>query len=388
MRIGIFTDSYTPYVSGVVRSIVTLRDILESQGHEVYVFAPAYPHGCGADDARVFRYPSVAAPSYRDFRIPLPVWSRVRRDAGDLGLQVIHAHSPFIMGRLGMRLARSLGVPFCLTYHTLYDAYLERYAAGFSTLLLPALHAYLQSFCNRTDVILTPTYAVYRQLRRMGVRSRLEVVPTGIDLRRFQAGSRAQGRRRLGLPGDVPLLVYVGRLSVEKNLPLLLDAFRRVAAARLDVHMVMVGDGPLRAHLEAQTLERPLRGRLHLTGPLEPEAVADVLAAGDLFAFASVTETQGLVLVEAMAAGLPVVCVRSSATSEVVREGVDGLVVDNDAGAVAEALLRMLADPDARVRASRAARERARMFSVDRMARQMLDLYRRLAGVPPVARVS
>lgn len=388
MRIGIFTDSYTPYVSGVVRSILSLRGVLEARGHQVYVFAPAYPHGSDDGDARVFRYPSVAAPAYRDFRISIPAWTSVRRDAADLGLEVIHAHSPFVMGRLGMRLARWLGVPFCFTYHTLYDAYLERYAAGLSPLLLPALYAYLQSFCNRSDLILTPTYAVYRHLRRMGIRTPLEVLPTGIDLGRFQGGSRAEGRRRLGLPEDVPLLVYVGRLSVEKNLPLLLDAFSRVVAARPDVHLAMVGDGPLRPSLQAKAPEPPLRGRLHLTGALEPEAVADVLAAADLFAFTSVTETQGLVLVEAMAAGLPVVCVRSSATSEIVREGVDGLVVDNDAGAVAAGLLTLLNDPEARARAAQAAGERARMFSLDRMAEQMIKTYQRLAATSSVARVS
>lgn len=388
MRIGLFTDSYTPYVSGVVRSILSLRQTLEARGHRVYIFAPAYPHGAADGDPRVFRYPSVAAPAYRDFRIPLPAWPSVRRDAAELGLDLIHAHSPFVMGRLGLRLARWLGIPFCLTYHTLYDAYLERYAAGLSPLLLPALNAYLQAFCNRSDLVLTPTYAVYRHLRRRGVRTRLEVLPTGIDLRRFQEGDRALGRRRLGLPEDVPLMVYVGRLSLEKNLPLLLHAFTRVAAARPDVHLAMVGDGPLRGLFEARAAASPLRNRLHLTGALEPEAVADVLAAADLFIFTSVTETQGLVLVEAMAAGLPVVCVHSSATAEIVRDGVDGLVVDNDAAAVAAGCLRLLNDPVLRGRAARAAGERARVFSLERMAEQMVATYRRLAGAARVSRVS
>src|SRR5690606_21194378 len=110
------------------------------------------------------------------------------------------------------------------------------------------------------------TYAVYRRLRSMGIRQPLEVLPTGIDLRRFQGGRRAAGRRRLGVPDHVPLLVYVGRLSLEKNLPLMLEAFRLTAAARPQVHLAMVGDGPLRAHLQAQAQEPPLQGRVHLPG--------------------------------------------------------------------------------------------------------------------------
>ena len=388
MRIGMFSDSYTPYISGVVRSIQTLRRGMERAGHEVYVFGPRYPEGLGEpsdpeEEARVVRFPSVAAPLYPQFRIPVPRQAQVRAAVHRLGLDVLHTHTPFVMGRMALDAARALRLPLCFTFHTRYDVYLRHYAPGAGSVLVPALNAYVRRFCNACDLVIAPTRAIGRQVASLGVETPIEVVPTGIAIGRFAMGDPAERVRircQLGLANDDVALLYTGRLSREKNLALLLQAFRRLAAQRPDVRLVLVGDGPLRENLERTVAEWGLSGRVRLTGAVPPDRIAGFYRAADVYVFPSVTETQGLVVVEAMAAGLPVVAVASDVSEEVVAAGEAGLVVPATADELAAACLRLVDDPALRAQMGRAAQQAARAYDSDVILARILKLYEDLVA--------
>lgn len=381
-----FSDSYTPYISGVVRSIQTLRRGMEQAGHEVYVFGPRYPTGLGADpdpaeEARVVRFPSVAAPLYPAFRIPLPRRAQVREAVARLHLDVLHTHTPFVMGRMALQAARSLGLPLCFTFHTRYDVYLRHYAPGAGAVLVPALNAYVRRFCDACDLVIAPTRAIARKIEELGVRSPVEVVPTGVPVDRFAAGDPAERRRtrlQLGLGPEDVVLLYTGRLSREKNLPLLLEAFRRLAAAVPSVRLVLVGDGPLRETLQRSVADWGLSGRVRLTGAVAPDRIATFYRAADLYVFPSVTETQGLVVVEAMAAGLPVVAVASEVSEEVLADGRAGLVVAPSADELARACRRLVEDDALRREMGRAAQQAARGYDSDQVLKRILGLYEAL----------
>lgn len=386
MRIGMFSDSYTPYISGVVRSIQTLRRGMEKAGHEVYVFGPRYPAGLGGpsdaqEEARVVRFPSVAAPLYPQFRIPVPRQTQVRAAVARLGLDVLHTHTPFVMGRMALDAARVLGRPLCFTFHTRYDVYLRHYAPGAGSVLAPALNAYVRRFCNACDLVITPTRAIAREVAGLGVDAPIEVIPTGIPVGRFASRDpfeRVRLRCQLGFANDDTVLLYTGRLSREKNLSLLLQAFRLLAADRPGVRLVLVGDGPLRDTLERTVAGWGLSGRVRLTGAVPPDRIAAFYRAADLYVFPSLTETQGLVVVEAMAAGLPVVAVASEVSGEVVAAGRAGLVVPAAADELAAACRRLVDDPSLREQMGRAAQQAARAYDSDVILTRILKLYEEL----------
>ncbi|ADU51308.1 glycosyl transferase group 1 [Thermaerobacter marianensis DSM 12885] len=385
MRIGMFSDSYTPYISGVVRSIQTLRRGMEQAGHEVYVFGPRYPEGLGApdasDEARVVRFPSVAAPLYPQFRIPVPRQAQVREAVARLGLDVLHTHTPFVMGRMALQAARVLGRPVCFTFHTRYDVYLRHYAPGAGAVLVPALNAYVRKFCNACDLVIAPTRAIARRVEELGVRSPVAVVPTGVAVGRFAGGDpgeRLRVRLQLGLERDDPVLLYTGRLSREKNLPLLLESFRRLAAVEPSVRLVLVGDGPLRPTLERTVAAWGLSSRVRLTGAVPPDRIAAFYRAADVYVFPSVTETQGLVVVEAMAAGLPVVAVASEVSEEILADGRAGLVVPASPDDLARACRHLVDDPRLRREMGRAAQQAARRYDGDTILARILELYEAL----------
>lgn len=374
---------------------------LVRRGHEVFIFAPGYG---ASDDGRIppvggrpaergstrpagdeprasepfiYRFPSLAAPNYPSFRIPIPVRPGLSRFVAGLGLDVIHSHTPFVLGRVARSLARRLRVPLVFTHHTLYHEYVH-YALFARRVARWWVWHHVARYCRDADLVIAPSEAVARQVREgYGVRTPVEVIPSGVDLRLFEASERDRGwlRRTFGLPPPSRLLVNVGRLTLEKNPGLLLSAFARLAAEEADAYLVLVGEGPERPTLERRAFELGLAKRVVFTGRQPPERVADALLASDLFVITSYTETQGLVVAEALAAGLPVVLVDSPPLTETVRDGVEGLVVPGEAQALAAACRRLLNDPELRRRMSSAARERARELSLPVAVDHLLAAY-------------
>jgi len=364
MRVALFTECYRPIHNGVVASVDALRDGLRAHGVEAVTVAPNFPHLYGDPDD-VVRIPSLPLPTATAYRLCVPYLGADER-ARLRDISLVHAHSAFVTGWMGAALARRRGVPLVFTYHTRLDAY-AHYAPFDAAATQRALVALTRRYANAADVVVVPTRAIERALRAQGVVARLVVVPSAIDVARFAAGRRdAAVRARLGAHGAEPLVLAVARLGVEKNLELALDALARAPELRL----ALVGDGPQRAMLAARAEKLGLAGRVRFLGALPPDELPDLYASADAFVFPSVTDTQGLVLAEALAAGLPIV----AAESEVAREVLAGH--GRLAPAQAEALAAALRAAVATGRDQSAVHLAFSRFTVEMHAARILEVYR------------
>jgi glycosyltransferase involved in cell wall biosynthesis len=377
LRVGLFTNNYLPMLGGVSTAVETIRTALAHLGHEPVVVAPRMP---GVPDAEpgVLRVPAIPAPTYPDFALPLPLAPAVARRLAALELDVVHAQHPFLLGVAGRRLARALGRPFVFTYHTRYDEY-AHYVPLPRHLVARQAVVWSTRFASRADAVIAPSAGLAAWLRTHGVSRPIDVVPTGVDLARFEPGDQAHVRAALGLPAG-PLLLYVGRLDREKNVELLLDAFQRIAAAHATVRLVLVGRGTEAGALRRRLDQRESAGRVLFVGGVPSTTVARYYQAADVFVFSSVTETQGLAVLEAMACGLPVVAVRASGVEEAVLDGVSGLLVPEEREAFAGAVLQLLGDPDLARKLAAGAREGALAFGATALGERLVRIYRRLGA--------
>lgn len=355
MRIALFTNNYLPFCGGVTISVETLRRGLEQRGHDVWVMAPRF-RGVPDGSARVLRYPSVPATTYPQFPLAIPYAPAVTARVRALDVDVFHAHHPFLLGPAAGRLARRARRPLVFTYHTRYEKY-AHYVPLTRSVVEAAAVRLSTRFAARADAVIAPSAVVRDDLIRRGVRAPVTVVPTGVDLERFRPGDRGAARRALGLPDDVPVLLYVGRLDREKSVDRVLLAFDRVASTVPRARLVLVGQGTETARLQRLAGSLTAPGRVTFLGVRAHETLPVCYQAADVFVFASETETQGLVLAEAAACGLPAVAVGASGCDEVVRDGETGLLTKSEPAALAEAAIGLLLDAERRAAMALRARE-------------------------------
>lgn len=374
MRIALYTNNYLPFCGGVTTSVETLRRGLDARGHEAWVFAPRFP-GVPADAPRVVRYPSVPAATYPDFALAIPFAPAIARQVRALGVDVFHAHHPFLLGPAALRLARRAGRPLVFTYHTRYEKY-AHYVPLSRGLVEAAAIRLSTRFADRADAVIAPSAVIRDELQRRGVRSPIAIVPTGIDVDRFRPGDRAAARRALGLPPDDPLVLYVGRLDREKTVGRVLTAFERIAGTVPHARLVLVGHGTEADRLRRTAAALAVAPRIHFLGARPHDATVVCYQAADIFVFASETETQGLVLAEAAACGVPAVSVSAPGCDEVVRDGESGILTKSDPAMLAEAAIGLLLDGARREAMAARAREIAeREFDVDRQIDRTLAVY-------------
>jgi glycosyltransferase involved in cell wall biosynthesis len=374
VRIALFTNNYLPFCGGVTISVETLRRGLAARAHEPWVFAPRF---AGAADAepRIVRYPSLPAATYPDFAVAIPFSPRIARQARALAFDVFHAHHPFLLGPAARRLARRGRRPLVFTYHTRYEKY--AHYVPFRRRVVEAAAVWLSTrFAARADAVIAPSAVVREELRARGVAAPITVVPTGVDLDAFAPGDRRAARRALALSFEDPLVLYVGRLDREKSVERVLLAFERIASTVAPARLALVGRGT-----EAERLARFARrlgagSRILFAGGRPHDVLPAWYRAADLFLFASETETQGLVLAEAAACGLPAVAVSAPGCDEVIRDGETGLLTKGDPTALAEASIGVLLDAERRRTMGRRAREIAlRDFGVGLQIDRTLAVY-------------
>lgn len=378
MRVALFTNNYLPFCGGVTISVETLRSGLEARGHDVWVFGPRLP-GQWAGAPRIIRYPSIPAATHPEFALAIPYSPRIGRLVQRLNFDIFHAHHPFLLGPVACRLARRQGRPVVFTYHTRYEKY-AHYVPLTRTLVEAAAIRLSTRFARRADAVIAPSAVLRDELRERGVGTRTAVIPTGIDLVRFRPGDRATARRSLGLAPSRHLLLYVGRLDREKSVDRIVLAFDRIAATLADARLILVGHGTESARLRRLVRAQGLEARVEFWGVRRHDRLAECYQAADLFLFASETETQGLVLAEAAACGLPAVAVSAPGCDEVVRDGETGLLTKNDPGALAEAAIGLLVDHERRRRMGAHAREIAEQefdvaFQIDRTLAVYADVW-------------
>jgi 1,2-diacylglycerol 3-alpha-glucosyltransferase len=371
LRIGFFTEVHRPVVNGVVAAVEGLAQGLRSRGHEVYCFAPRIPGDDGEADV-FFRMPSLPLPTRTPYRLTVPVVGRRSVRSVIKRLHVVHVHSPFVTGWMGLRYARRYGMPVVYTYHTQLERYahyvpFDPVATRFATETLT------RSFGNAVDAVIVPTNAMLERLHELGVTSRIEVIPSGIDVAQFSSGARDEGVRARLDAGDGPVALFVGRLAKEKSVDLLLRAL--ALSERRDVTLAIAGDGPAREELGELAAALGVAGRVRFLGAVERDELPVLYASCDAFVFASTSETQGLVLAEALAAGLPVIAADAPQNRDVL--GSAGQVVPAHEQAFARALNGLTpASPERRDDARRSAERFAIGTQVDRT----ISLYESLMG--------
>jgi 1,2-diacylglycerol 3-alpha-glucosyltransferase len=365
-------------LGGVPTAVETIRRGLEALGHEAVIVAPRMAR---SDDggAPVIRVPAIPAPTYPDFALPLPVGPWLTRRLYALGLDVFHAHHPFLLGASARRLARASGRPFVFTYHTLYDRYAHYVPLPRAMVARQAIRR-SAGFADTADLVLAPSDFVARRLRAQGVRQPIDVLPTGIDLERFRPGSRAAARQALGLGPANRILLYVGRLDREKNLEFLLRAVARIGMP--GARLLLVGRGMHASALRSVAVAQGLGERVAFCGGTPPDGLPTYYRAADVFVFASTSETQGLAVLEAMACGLPVVAVRASGVEEVIAEGVSGLLAPEDPDVFAAAVTQVLADGDLAAKLAIGGREAASRLGSLAMVRRLVAAYCRVREEP------
>ncbi len=370
MRAGFFTEVYHPIVNGIVTSVDGLADGLRALGHEVYCFAPRVP-GYEECDGPVYRMPSLPLPIPTPYRLTVPVVSRRKREAIINRLHVLHAHSPFVTGWMAVRYARRLQIPLVYTYHTRLEEY-AHYVPFEPNATRRAASTLTRSFANLADAVIVPTPAMRERLLELEVTAPIEIIPSGIDLQLFGAGTRsAEIRASAGVREGERMLLFVSRLAREKNVELLIEA---LALCSQPLRLVIAGDGPERQALEQLAARLGVADRVNFLGAVERDRLPDLYASADAFVFASVTETQGLVLAEALAAGVLVLAAEAPQNREVL--GGAGWIVAPDAQEFAAAFKAVPAQPDPSERAK--AYAVAARFGIAEQARKVLAVYERL----------
>jgi len=400
VRVLFISDVYFPRVNGVSTSIRTFRQDLAGCGVDTQLVAPRYdtggaPGSCAdaagtlAAEPEVLRVAAARVP--RDPEDRRMVWRALKRvlDALPGAFDVVHIHTPFIAHYAGVRFARRANIPCVSTYHTFFESYLHHYLPALPRSLSTLLaRSFTRSQCAAVQALIAPSEPIRAVLSAYGVATPIHVLPTGVAADRFRSGDGRAFRARSGIAAERPLVTYIGRVAHEKNIGFLIQMFRHVLESVPEALLVIAGEGPAREALRAQVAALGLQRHVHFAGYLaRDDELLDCYAAADVFAFASRTETQGLVLLEAMAQGAPVVSTAELGTRSILVPGSGALVVPEERGAFAMAVVRVLRDTGLRAEMASRGRAYARSWSSAAMARRLADIYSELRAAPRAAHV-
>ncbi|MFN0315482.1 MAG: glycosyltransferase [Burkholderiales bacterium] len=337
MNIVMLTNTYTPHVGGVARSVAAFAGAYRKHGHRVLVVAPEFS-GMPAAELDVVRIPAIQNFNGSDFSAVLPVSGLLSDALDSFSPDIVHSHHPYLLGMTAVRIARYRQVPLVFTHHTLYEQY-THYVPGDSPLLQRFVAELATHYANLCDQVFAPSESIAQLLQDRGVSAPVAVVPTGVNIARFAAGDGQRFRRAAGIPDEAFVIGHLGRLAPEKNLEFLAHAVGSALRLIPQACFLLVGSGPSEEAVRSAFERDQLSNRIHVAGILDPPALADAYHAMDVFAFASKSETQGMVLTEAMAAGVPVVGLDAPGVREVVKDGVNGrLLTEETPGAFAQAL--------------------------------------------------
>jgi glycosyltransferase involved in cell wall biosynthesis len=390
MRILQVSDVYFPRVNGVSTSIRTFAHELTRLGHEISLIAPAYPDGFD-DSFDIVRVPSRPVPldpedrlmRRRDVRTHLD-WARSR------DFDIVHVQTPFAAHYEGLWLGRQLGLPVVETYHTYFEEYLDKYLPWLPRRALRgAARHFSRRQCAQVDAVIVPSQPMLEVLRGYGIRTRASVIPTGIPAGAFTDGQRDRFRHAHGIDPGRQVMLYVGRVAHEKNIDFLLHVADRLRHTHPRSLLVIAGEGPAAPHLRRLARRLGIEANTLFVGYLDRRRdLPDCYAAADVFTFASGTETQGLVLLEAMQAGTPVVSTAVMGTAEIMADRRGGLVAAEDVEAFAGQVRQILDNPALHRRLRSQAIAKARAWSAPATTERLLELYASCAGADRLQAVS
>lgn len=335
MNIVFFTNNFFPRVSGVAVSIDFLSKALNELGHQTFVFAPDYVDNKDLDGEFIYRATSLnIIPNWLSVPLPMLDYSKIINSLTEFNPDIIHVHHPFLMGKTGLRLAHSKNLPLVFTYHTLYYQYFLNYFSSNSPVFEKFIYKRITDFSNRCDLVIAPTEQIKQHLTHLGVKTQVEVVPTGIDLeifnKNYEPSEIEEIRGELGISSSAKILLFVGRMAREKNVLLLLKSLKLILKKFDNLVLIMVGKGVQAKKLQKEAVKLGIGQNLLWLGFQKRSRLPLLYKLADLFLFPSVTDTQGIVLYEALTAGIPIISIRSLATEAIIEDKKNGLLTDDN----------------------------------------------------------
>jgi glycosyltransferase involved in cell wall biosynthesis len=379
MKIVMFTNTYLPHVGGVARSVSTYEEEFRRRGHEVRIVAPQF-EGAMESTAHVLRTPALQKFNGSDFSVTIPQPGLIAEFLDDFRPDVIHSHHPFLLGDAALRAAWTRRLPLVFTHHTLYEQY-TRYVPLDSEALQRVAIQMATEYCNLCTHVIAPSQSVAELLGQRQVTTPITVIPTGIDLVEFGSGDGDAIRRRLNIPDDALLVGHVGRLAAEKNLDYLARALGIFLAEHPEAYLLVVGSGDYEDAVVEIVCDRAHVERIVMAGSQTGQDLVDAYAAMDVFAFSSQSETQGMVLTEAMAAGTPVIALDGPGVRDVLNDS-NGILLPGDVAdsEFAAALANLVSDRALLRRLGESAQQSVKDYGLQTCADQLLDLYAQLAA--------
>jgi 1,2-diacylglycerol 3-alpha-glucosyltransferase len=371
LKIGFFTDTYTPQFNGVVTSIESFRKELEEQGHEVYVFAPTPNQK--TDSKRVFRFHSVRFIFYPGIRVAMPYSQKAYEAANKIKLDIVHTHSPFSLGLFGFWIAKKFKLPYIHTYHTLYPDYVHYL---WKTKITQKLAEKLsRDFCNQCDSIISPSTKITKTLKKWGTKKDISTIATGINFKEIKSGSKKDiplFRKKYGIEENEKIVLFLSRIAKEKNIDLLLGVAKKLR--NKDIKFLIVGDGPYKKEVEQKANKQKL-DKVIFTGFLPREEVPIAYRSADVFAFPSTSETQGLVVAEAMTVGLPIVAIKDLAIGDMVIDNYNGYLTNKNVKDFSSKIEKVLSNKKINNRFSENSIKKVKEFSIKKKTRDLVKLY-------------
>jgi glycosyltransferase involved in cell wall biosynthesis len=386
VRVLFISDVYFPRVNGVSTSIATFRADLVQCGVETTLVAPLYDAEAQTAETGIVRVRSARVPGDpEDRRMRWAQLAGALRALRPDSFDLLHIHTPFVAHYAGVRFARAAGLPRIATYHTFFEQYLHHYVPVLPRAVGAMLaRAFTRSQCRDVDALIAPSEPMRDVLTGYGITTPIHVIPTGLPADCFRQGDGARFRALLGLPAARPLVLYVGRVAHEKNIEFLLRVFARVRATAPEALLVIAGEGPAQRALQHSAERLGIAKDVRFVGYLDRnQTLLDCYAAADVFVFASRTETQGLVLLEAMAQGAPVVSTAELGTRSILDKDAGAIVVPESVDEFAAAVVRVLQSPALRASLAAQGRSHARSWSSLAMARRVSEVYRSLRASAP-----
>ncbi len=391
LRIGLFSESFQPVQNGVSTSVLTLISGMRAQGHRVWVFAPEHLQK-REPEFNVMRFPSFVSIFNREYPLAYPFIPRIALTTHftRLRLDVVHTHTPFVLGLTGANLAISRDVPLISTFHTMYTQYSHYLPFLPETVTESMIQHYLEWYYNRCAEVICPSKVAADALTTLGVTRPIEIIPTGIPLPdKDLVGEKArkETREELSIHPHTPVLLYAGRLAKEKNISFLFEALKRLVQTLPEAILLVAGGGPYSDELESMAADLEISANIRFLGPTPRIKMDGLYAAADVFCFPSPSETQGLVIGEARAAGVPCVVVDAGGAPEHVADGIDGFRIPaGDINSYMDRLCDILSNSNLKAYMRENALKNARQFTPDVMISRVVNVYMRAGRSTPLPR--
>jgi len=377
MRILMISDVYFPRINGVSTSIQTFRNEFVAQGNQVTLIAPTYNPNLETEDW-VLRIDSRRIPFDPEDRMmkykkTLQLIPELKKEHFDL----IHIHTPFIAHYAGVKISKELGIPSVITYHTLFEEYLFHYIPFLPKQFLRAFARHFsRKQCNQVKSVVAPSSVIVNLLNKYGVKQPIKIIPTGINYEAFQQGNGAKFRSKFGIPTDRKVLLTVSRIAFEKNIHVLISAVHAIKEIIPEIYLVIAGEGPAKTTYIKQAEKLSLQDNIKFVGYLDRGSeLVDCYHSADIFVFSSKTETQGLVLLESMAAGTPVVSVAAMGTKDILINCPAAVIAQDTVDDFCSKIVTLLNEPESLAQLFSEAPVYAQQWGSQSIATKMLNYY-------------